>query len=47
MPDERDDAARAENKARMRAWLENLPPDLAEIYQELRRIDPKGQRRES
>jgi hypothetical protein len=34
-----------ERRARMRAWLENLPPHLNQIYQNLRRIDPNGQRR--
>lgn len=44
--DDRTDEEKAAGRAKVRAWLANLPPNIAEFYQELRRIDPKGQRRE-
>jgi hypothetical protein len=34
-----------EGVARMTAWLKNLPPDLAKFYDDLKRMDPKGQPR--
>lgn len=34
-----------DGKARMKAWLDGLPPPLAKFYQGLKRMDPKGSKR--
>ncbi len=31
--------------ARMRRWLDTLPPPLAKLYAELKAMDPKGAKR--
>lgn len=43
---ERTQEEREAGVAKIRAWLANLPPSVKKIYEDLRRIDPKGQRRE-
>lgn len=40
--DDRTPEERAAGRAKMRAWLDNLPPPLAKIYADLKRMDPKG-----
>jgi hypothetical protein len=44
--DVRSAAEREAGIERMRRWLNNLPPDLAKFYEDLRRLDPKGKPRE-
>ncbi|MGK3981364.1 hypothetical protein WMF38_57735 [Sorangium sp. So ce118] len=41
-----EDPERDVRRARIRAWLANLPPPLAKLYEDLKRLDPKGQPRE-
>lgn len=41
-----DDPDREERRARIRAWLANLPAEVAKVYEDLKRLDPKGQKRE-
>lgn len=40
------DECREKRRAEIRAWLANLPPDLANFYENLKRLDPKGKPRE-
>lgn len=41
-----DDPEREERRARIRAWLANLPAEVAQVYEDLKRLDPKGKKRE-
>jgi hypothetical protein len=43
--DDRSPEEKAAGVAKMRAWLDNLPPPLAKMYEDLKRLDPKGQPR--
>jgi hypothetical protein len=43
--DDRTPEEKAAGRAKIRAWLDNLPPPLAKMYQDLKRLDPKGQPR--
>lgn len=43
--DDRTPEEKAAGVARMRAWLDNLPPPLARIYADIKRMDPKWQPR--
>lgn len=40
--DDRTPEEREAGIARMTAWLQTLPPDLAKMWNDLRRMDPKG-----
>jgi hypothetical protein len=42
--DDRTPEEKAAGIAKMRAWLDNLPPSLAKLYADLKRMD-KGQPR--
>jgi hypothetical protein len=39
-----DDPEREERRARIRAWLANLQAEVAQVYEDLKRLDPKGQK---
>lgn len=43
--DDRTPEEKAASRARIRAWLDNLPPPIAKFYADLKRMDPKGQPR--
>jgi hypothetical protein len=43
--EDRTPKERAASIAKMRAWLENLPPQIRKIYEDLRRDDAHGRRR--
>jgi hypothetical protein len=43
--DDRSPEEKAAGRAKIRAWLDNLPPPIAKVYQDLKRLDPKGQPR--
>lgn len=44
--DDRTPEEKAASRARIRAWLDSLPPPIAKLYADLKRLDPKGQPRE-
>jgi hypothetical protein len=39
--DDRTDEEKAAGRAKVRAWLDNLPPNLKRIYEDAKRLDPK------
>jgi GrpB-like predicted nucleotidyltransferase (UPF0157 family) len=48
MPDEMgDDPEREQRRASIRAWLANLEPDVAKVYNDLKRLDAKWKPRET